>query len=1016
MRASPRSPTILALLALLVATVAWFAFFAPWVLGEADADPRRTISLDDLFADSENAQELAPDAQAAFETPLLGGDEVERRANSDDPEAFADDVREVEQGSGAPRPRAQFAGRIVHENQSVDGARVRIWWRRSGARGVPSPAGSWITTDREGRFSGTFESSRRVDLELLAHKEGLAPKLTRLRNQQTSAQIDFGEIELTPGIRAIGCLMTPEGAPVVSASVEWFGVAGRDARLRDVREPIVSDERGNFELANVPPIRFAVAAVDEERAPTWSRVADPASENGVIDLGTMIMARGAVVQGVVRTQRGVGVAGVQIEARQGSVPRPVGREKRTPSAASELPPQIPARLRKRTWHRVTTDAEGSFELRGLPRSSLEVLARKTGFLDERASLPDGEQLHRLTIEMWPRPRLEGVVVDFVSGKPLERFSIRARRVRGAEIGTSRATESAKARAARDSLAKSKAKLIAAQKKRDAARAAKVATERRQRASQPSKPVSPARAAAIAKRNKRIADKRAAQLAKEKARVEKERRVALARQQASRRRAQWFEERLGPSGQRPRWLPPATQHDAGVFVLDDLEPGTWLLDVGAPEHVAQAWGPIRIIRGTKPAKLTIRLQRGATIEGRVVSKATGKPVPRARVELFAPPPDERPLAPDLLVRAMYPRGPGLAISATRSYGSGAFKLEPQRPGTYRVRVRADGFDSSIRDGVVVSRGRSTKNLDFALVPAARLFGEIRNLPAGKKATVRIASTRGQKLAVTVDERGRYEARNLGAGDYFVRLTIEGEAWGSFRAAYEAIVVPGRDGPDVHLRAGDDRRFDLDATATELARVEGTVRHNGQLARGLALELVPDGRAGPRPKDSRRAKLLRDFLAKSLATKSDANGNFTFDPVPAGRYFLTAQLRGGGKRGLRIGRRLVRVARGRNPKLRVEFTTADLSLRAVDKDSKRPVNGRFVMALSEETAGKEPNAWRRLPSIRIATLRRGRARLPTLAAGTYEWVVFGSGLVTQRGRIEIHGARQLQLEISRARRKR
>ncbi|MCB9917471.1 MAG: hypothetical protein H6832_03620 [Planctomycetes bacterium] len=470
--------------------------------------------------------------------------------------------------------------------------------------------------------------------------------------------------------------------------------------------------------------------------------------------------------------------------------------------------------------------------------------------------------------------------------------------------------------------------------------------------------------------------------------------------------------LGPSGKRAAWLPPPTDHPGGRFEFEDLDPGTYLLDVAAEHYITSAQGPIDVTTGGSP--FVVRLDRGVSLRGKIRGRTTLSPVPRARVELLAPTIDEQPPSLDPLVAVIQKRDRDLVLEETRTRGDGSFRLAPRKPGTYRLRVRdANGFADTIMTPVVLAAARDGQAVLVELEEACKIYGVVRGLAEQQRAHVLFASTSGKRFEVAADAAGNYASGDVSAGAWFVRMRIDGQSWGPLRLALEAVAVPGRDEPDMVLRPGEQRRLDFDAKVSTLGRMFGTVRLDGREFEGASLHLVPRESASlgattleSAPKE--RKKLARDLLKSALRRKSDASGNYDFDPVPLGRY--TLEIRIETKNGSVTVVRNVEI--GPSVRHDVDVRTATLTLRPTVHGTGAPAKGLLVaVALESEATGIAHDKWRTLPSARFVRARTPTIEVPMLQRGRYLWFARGGAFAAASGSFDLARDQEVRIAVAR-----
>jgi hypothetical protein len=142
----------------------------------------------------------------------------------------------------------------------------------------------------------------------------------------------------------------------------------------------------------------------------------------------------------------------------------------------------------------------------------------------------------------------------------------------------------------------------------------------------------------------------------------------------------------------------------------------------------------------------------------------------------------------------------------------------------------------------------------------------------------------------------------------------------------------------------------------------------------------------------------FLGRGLSARTDAEGRFEIDEVPAGSYDLQVRRSGGngggrggaGGRGGRGGpggtihRESVDVVASGTAVRTIVLSTGALALTvATETDDKPLARGNATLVLRSEALGKAPEAWRELPSFRMAQVREGKAEVRDLKVG--EWIL-------------------------------
>lgn len=504
-----------------------------------------------------------------------------------------------------------------------------------------------------------------------------------------------------------------------------------------------------------------------------------------------------------------------------------------------------------------------------------------------------------------------------------------------------------------------------------------------------------------------------------------------------REGDWRKRFVGDSGLVPERTPSPSAHPGGRFRLDDLDPGEVVIDVGAPGFVAAATGPFQVESGRPAEGLTIRLERGIAVEGRVLDCRDGAGIPGARVTVSIPPLEEQGAEPDPF--AMFPgrgfggrgrggRGPGPrdVLAEARTDPTGGFRLSPLRPGMYVVSVQARDY-LGIEDATFEVSAASVNWL--RLDPGARVHGVVTGLQADQRVRLEFlhVETNARRMADVSAEDGSYELAGMMAGSYFVQL-IEADAGGPRgdprRRMGAAIAARAGATPDLVVEPGADVRFDVSADELELATVRGRVFQNGAPGDGLEVRLVAQvGEAGGLDPTAERFAVGR--LAQLFSGRvSGEDGSFTIESVPPGDYVLEVRPRGGGRGGrggnggrpqLNFGGNALHsepltVRKAQTVERLVEVTTGALEITAVDAEGQPAGRARITLVLASEVGDAPPDSWNEAASLIRAGLRDGRFSSDAVAPGVYRVVVEATGFRPATGTVNVlAGDRPARLEL-------
>ena len=302
---------------------------------------------------------------------------------------------------------------------------------------------------------------------------------------------------------------------------------------------------------------------------------------------------------------------------------------------------------------------------------------------------------------------------------------------------------------------------------------------------------------------------------------------------------------------------------GAFVVEGLLPGQAykLLvlreGVGTPEEKGQASAPADGV--------DLVVDGSGRIRGSVAD-TEGRPVPDFQVSYSA--------ASHGGMRIMFGFGspaPGTAESPLSVHADdGAFVLDDVPAGQWNVKVLAKGYQPGAAANVTVPEGGISEDVDVRLARGTTIRGQVVESASGRG--VADAQVEAQPAhersyffgfnpmanpnAVNTDADGRYEIAGLAPGTYSLKATHPD--WTEATATVDL-----KDQPvSVDLRLGKG------------GRVTGTVVSGGRPVPSASVSLAPTGEFGP--------------TGRSAVT--DDAGRFVFERLTAGRYTVSADLRG------------------------------------------------------------------------------------------------------------------------------
>lgn len=647
--------------------------------------------------------------------------------------------------------------------------------------------------------------------------------------------------------------------------------------------------------------------------------------------------------------------------------------------------------------RATTDTEGRFELTELPPAPLHLRVEHPEFIDAAHEPIDPRQAGFVEIMMQPTLSVRGIVVDAMSGAPIEEFGIAARRIAEAGAGIDLARSPVGRESARgpgrgdggrvEGLRGNRGESAGASAERGPGRGNPALNR------EPSAEVLAQRAA-----NEASAASTAAL------------------------RTSILTDRLGPTGRVAGRTPPATAHVDGRFEVHGLEPGDYVFDIDAPGRVKIAAGIVTLTQETGSRDgVVFRVASGTALRGRIVH-GDGSPIERAEVELALPAlptvastgSDDSPPRSERRGRGGWlgaldggtgtDADTGPRVARERTDSEGAFELPPQQPGRYVLTIRARGIPDRVDPDFVLPAGRESHEILITMAAGGRVFGVVSGIERARGARVLLTHRDGSRHTGSIDaDSGQYEVSGLPEGAYFVTVVERGSGRGDRDdLAARMVAQRARSDADVFVARDAAVRYDFDARQTRLGAVVGTVRLNGAAARGMEVRLralteetEPAGRGpGGTP---------------NWSDQVGEDGSFAIENVAPGTYRLEVLARNGrtgrggfagfGGREPTMHRETTRVLADLSSTVHIEVTTAQLEIRVTSTANPPPSRLRVTIVSASEAGDTEPDQWRRFESTRSMPVRDGSTGTQDVLPGTYRYAVVGRGATPASGTIQV-----------------
>ncbi len=324
--------------------------------------------------------------------------------------------REVPKGERLPtfklQPRISAAGIVVDEaGRPVADARIQAA-PAPGSRGFRSlsmevwRSGGLARSAASGRFT-LSRLAAGVPYALRVRREGFAPADAELPARQAGVAAPEIRIVLHPGRTAHGVVIDGNRRPVAGAQVALEPSRATDprARIRQVIDPldlpgVATDGAGRFEMKGLPAGTYDLTVRAKGFAPLTVPALAVPDGKGTTDLGTVQLAPGATVRGVVVDAQGEPVAEAEVLAQGG------GRA------------EIARFLNGLEGPSAVTAGDGSFALEDLaPGAPLDLIAIHPGYAPGEAPGVAVPSAAPVRIVLQPTSRVSGRVTGS-DGKPV----------------------------------------------------------------------------------------------------------------------------------------------------------------------------------------------------------------------------------------------------------------------------------------------------------------------------------------------------------------------------------------------------------------------------------------------------------------------------------------------------------------------------------------------------------------------------------------------------------------------
>jgi RNA polymerase sigma-70 factor (ECF subfamily) len=225
---------------------------------------------------------------------------------------------------------------------------------------------------------------------------------------------------------------------------------------------------------------------------------------------------------------------------------------------------------------------------------------------------------------------------------------------------------------------------------------------------------------------------------------------------------------GPSGTVD--LAWATTGPDGTFSFEDLPAGPW--------HVC-AWKYARVVPPEKPTAVRARAESvpsGTADLSMVLDVPSGSPAPEGSVAVEGTLRDGAAGKP--ILKSSVEMASGGKTVWARAVAPGRFRFDSVTPGTWTLRLTAEGYDPVLREGIVVGPDGPTEPIDVVLDAGLVLRGVLRFPATDGTPAVRLLLMTNERGAgrpsLDVRPDGTFDARGLKAGATYRPLAVERDA--------------------------------------------------------------------------------------------------------------------------------------------------------------------------------------------------------------------------------------------------
>ncbi len=295
-------------------------------------------------------------------------------------------------------------------------------------------------------------------------------------------------------------------------------------------------------------------------------------------------------------------------------------------------------------------------------------------------------------------------------------------------------------------------------------------------------------------------------------------------------------------------------EGGAFQLLDLRPAEYRVRAWAEGFVEGKVEGIEVAAGSVREGVEIRLERGASVRGKVLAADSGEPIAHAQIEMERKGPRSTPY-----VRA-------------QSAVDGSFELSGVRPGIVRLEVSHDSFLGGNSDSMSLRPGEALEGLIVSLARGGAVEGSaLDDSGVPLKGSVQAVPPGGGAVKYArLDSGGLFRLEGLVPGDWSLALEVE-------RPVQDPGIEEGPvDSRIVRVAEREIARVDFTRDSRETTcRVEGRVTRDGLPVAGAGIRLLRKAEGG-------------GFLSFAAVGGTARDGTFAVERVPPGEIRVRVEV--------------------------------------------------------------------------------------------------------------------------------